>query len=62
MIKNHKNAFHEELFVSTYSILQMGLFFSGLIKNHSQIVEIFRGGSRAAAISKMDFFVIIVNG
>ena len=37
LIQYHKNTFHNELFLSVYSILQMELYFPGLVKNHSQI-------------------------
>ena len=33
----HKNASHDELFLSVYSILQMELYFPGLAKNCSKI-------------------------
>ena len=34
MLQYHQNAFHDELFVSLYSILQMELYFPSLVKNH----------------------------
>ena len=37
MIHYHENVFHNELFVSVYSILQMELHFPGLVKNDSYI-------------------------
>ena len=37
MIQYHKNAFHVEIFLSVYSILQVELYLPGLVKNHSQI-------------------------
>ena len=37
LIQYHKNAYHDELFLSVYSILQMEFHFLGLVKNHSQI-------------------------
>ena len=37
LIQYHKNAFHNKLFLSGYSILQMKLYFSGLVKNCSRI-------------------------
>ena len=36
LIQYHKIAFHEELFLSVYSILQMELYFSGLVRNDTQ--------------------------
>ena len=36
LIQHHKNAFHDELFLSAYSILKMELHFPGLV-NHSYI-------------------------
>ena len=33
----HKNVFHDGFFLSAYSILQMELHFSGLVKNHNKI-------------------------
>ena len=36
LIQYHKNAFHEELFLSVCSILQMELYFSGLVRNDTQ--------------------------
>ena len=37
LIQYHKNAFHDKLFLSVYSILQIELCFLDLVKNHSQI-------------------------
>ena len=36
----HKNAFHEEVFLSVYSILHMELYFLGLVENHSQFLAL----------------------
>ena len=33
----HQNVFHDELFLSVYSILKMELYFPGLVKNYSKI-------------------------
>ena len=37
LIQYHKNAFHNELFLSVHSILKMELYIPGLVKNHCQI-------------------------
>ena len=37
LIQYHKNVFHDELFLSVYSILKMELYFPGLMKNYSKI-------------------------
>ena len=37
LIQYQKNAFHDEQFLSVYSILQIELYLPGLVKNHSQI-------------------------
>ena len=37
LIQYHKNAFHDKPFLSVYSILQIELYFPGLVKNHNQI-------------------------
>ena len=37
LFQYHKNAFHDELFVSVYSISKMELYFPGLVKNYSKI-------------------------
>ena len=37
LFQYHKNAFHDELFLSVYSILKMELYFPGLMKNYSKI-------------------------
>ena len=37
LIQYHKTAFQDELFLSVYYILQMELYFPGLVKHHSQI-------------------------
>ena len=34
LIQYDQNAYHDGLFVSLYSILQMGLYFKSLVKNH----------------------------
>ena len=39
LIQCHKNGFPDELFLSVYSILQMELYFPGLVKYHIQILE-----------------------
>ena len=40
LIQYHKNAFHDELFLSVYSILQMELYFAIFVKNDSQILAL----------------------
>ena len=37
LIQNHKNSFPDKPFHSVYSMLQMELYFPGLVKNQSQI-------------------------
>ena len=37
LIQYQKNAFHDEQFLSVYSILQIELYLPGLVKNRSQI-------------------------
>ena len=37
LIQYNKNAFYDKFFLPVYSILQMELYFRGLVKNHSQI-------------------------
>ena len=37
LIQSHKNAFHDELFLSIYPILQKELCFPGSVNDHSQI-------------------------
>ena len=51
LIQYHeKNAFHEKLFLSVYSILQTELYFPVLVKNHSQTSAL--GGLESFAIKK----------
>ena len=38
LIQCHKNVFHDELFLSVYSILQTELYFPIFVKSHSQIL------------------------
>ena len=37
LFQYHKNASHDELFLSVYSILKMELYFPGLLKNYNKI-------------------------
>ena len=36
LVQYHKTTFHDQFFLSVYSVLQMKLYFLGLVRNDSQ--------------------------